>query len=358
MRVLHLPVNVASHMSATIGGLRNAGVDARGIATIGASVFHSNDHVEVYSSVASRRQLAWWRDIVPKLPKLAAEIRAADVLHWYMVPVLPGGLDLRFIASFAKPSIVEFAGSEIRDPAIEAATNPAYAAIWDRYEYRSMESSAGSTKRQQAFADAGFEALISCPSQWEFLRPGMFGETHLVRQRVLIENYTPLYPDPNCRRPVVVHSASAPVAKGTSDVRAAAARLSQTLDFELVVLERVSREEAVRAVKRCDIFLDQFVLGSHGSAAIEAMALGKPVVGWVKPTMEGKYPADFPMLSGRGDNLDRVLAELIVDGTKRAELGRLSRRYAEEHHDASRLAAQLIEVYEGAIRRRGAARSA
>lgn len=357
MNVLHLPVNVASHLSTTVRGLREIGVDARGFVVYGASPTRDDAGVERLSSAVSRRSLRWWRDALPELTRLIGEIRRADAVHWFMTPALPGAVDLHFAARLGKPSIVEFAGGDIRNPAIESADNSYYAEMRPHYEYRGWETERNSHRTQALFARAGCEALVSCPSLLDYLEPGRFAHVHLVRQRVMVSDFDPRYPDPHERLPLVVHASTAPVGKGTPAVVAAVERLRGRVDFDFVLLDRVPRAEALATIARADVYLDQFVIGSHGSAAVEAMALGKPVVGYVKPSLVERYPADLPIVNASQEDLPHVLEELLRDGPRRHELGVRSRRYAEEHHDAVRLAWQLHEIYVRLLRARGSSSS-
>ncbi|MHB8642305.1 MAG: glycosyltransferase [Gaiellaceae bacterium] len=349
MRVLHLPINVASHMSATVRGLRDNGVDARGIVTVGSAAVQAHDGIEVLTSHPSRRSPSWWLDMTCRSPHLAREIARADVLHWYMTPTFPAAVDLRFARMLRKPGVAEFAGGDVRVPEIEAADNPYYAAAFPSYEWRSHESAESSARTQRRFRGAGCVALVSCWSLLPYLDRELFPDVPVVRQRVYMRDLEPRYPDPAQRRPLVVHASTAPVAKATAAVLAAVDALRGEVDFEFVLLERAPREEALELMRRADVYLDQFMLGSHGSAAVEAMALGTPVVGYVKPSMHGLYPDDLPLVPSTQEELPEVLRALLTDGDLRQELGRRSRAYAEREHDATRLAPQLVEVYERAI---------
>jgi glycosyltransferase involved in cell wall biosynthesis len=174
---------------------------------------------------------------------------------------------------------------------------------------------------------------------------------------VMTADFEPVYPDPAVARPLVVHASTAPIGKGTPAVLAAIERLRGTVDFEFVLLERVPRPEALATIARADVYLDQFMIGTHGSAAVEAMAMGKPVVGYLSPALAAGYPAEIPLVSASQESLADVLGELLRDGSRRHELGHRSRAYAEQHHDAVRLAEELRAVYEGVIDRARRARA-
>jgi len=85
-----------------------------------------------------------------------------------------------------------------------------------------------------------------------------------------------------------------------------------------------------------------------GMALVEAMACEKPVVS----TVCGSIPE---VLGNAGELTEpsnptllcRKIKELIVNKTKRTELGKLARKRAEEKYDAKVIANKLKEVYEG-----------
>ncbi|HPO51256.1 MAG TPA: hypothetical protein PK165_00305 [bacterium] len=98
-------------------------------------------------------------------------------------------------------------------------------------------------------------------------------------------------------------------------------------------------------MKNADIFLDQFVLGAHGMACLEAMAYGKPVLCYIKPSLIPQYPDDLPIVNANPDNLEIVLEELLLNGKKRCELGKQGRAYVEKYHDAMKLSYDLVSIY-------------
>src|SRR3989304_6155597 len=115
-------------------------------------------------------------------------------------------------------------------------------------------------------------------------------------QRLMTSRFDPRYPDPQNPSPVVVHSPSATAKKGTEAVLAAVEQLRATYRFEFKLICGVPHREALALVRECDVFLDQFVLGDHGAAAVEAMALGKPTVCYVKPSLAPMVPPACPLV--------------------------------------------------------------
>lgn len=343
MNVLHLPYNIASQITVTVRALRAIGVPARGLANTG--VVTSNAIIEPLALGA--RSLP--QRIAQRLRRamfIAQAIRWADVVHWHYDQGLRFGLDLRLAQRWGKRRIVEFWGSDIRIPEVEARDNPYYARIMADYEYKDSESYSGSRRRQRRFAQQGFAALTPCPSLVPHLFPDLFAQIYHTRQRVDLADYQPRYPNPDVTRPRVMHSPTAPKFKGTWAVEAAITQLVDTYAFEYQRVQNMPHHQAKQMMQQCDFFVDQLIGGSHGLAALEAMAYGKPVICYIKPSMVAQYPPDLPIVSATIDNLPEVLAQLLEDGALRHELGRRGRAYVEKYHDAHMLARELVTIYQ------------
>src|SRR5262245_56179011 len=152
--------------------------------------------------------------------------------------------------------------------------------------------------------------------------------------------------------PLIVHAPSHRAAKGTRFILQAIDRLTAegvALDFLLV--ENLPNQEARQAYERADLVIDQLLAGWYGGFAVEAMALAKPVICYIREGDLGCIPAemkaDLPLINATPDSIYSVLKEWVT--TRRAELherGRASRKYVERWHDATRIAAKLIRDYQ------------
>lgn len=347
MRVLHLPNNIASIPSHTVKGLRQTGVEVYGL-MLGNALVQSADGLKVIEPVSRRKVYRWiWRSF-RWLYNYLKWVAWADVIHWYFTPVLPWGLDLKYIKALDKPGVVEWLGSDIRIPEVEFEDNPYYkAAFYNGYEYQ-FESLQRSRQVQKKFAEAGFASIVPV-CMLRYVQTDICPRVYVVPQRIVLSDYNPAYPDPAVTRPLIVHAPTAPISKGTPAVLKAIEKLKTMYDFEFRLIHGMSRNEALQVMQRADIFLDQFVLGDHGMAALEAMAFGKPVVCYIKPSMIDKYPPDLPIINATQDNLADVLEPLLRDGELRHEIGKRSRVYVEKYHDAIKLAYRLVDIYQEVI---------
>lgn len=349
MKVLHLPHNIASQISITVRALRSIGVEARGLAR-NVSAIQDDSDIET---------VPWFGRPAP-LPRLLRGIRWrwklvramawADVLHWHWGDTTWRGLDLRIAARLGKPRLVEFWGDDIRKSGLASRDNPFIARMYQQHP----ELDSDRTQVVQAlFARNGFQAMIPGYELSDYLDRGVFAGYYQTRAGLILKDYTPSYPDPLKPRPLLVHAPSNKARKGTEALQEALGRLRAGSAFDFQLVHQVARPQALALMAQSDLFLDQFTIGAEGLASHEAMALGKPVVCFIKTSLVPRYPPSLPIVLADQNNLAEVIGALLRDGPRRQELGRRGRQYMEEFHDARKLAVELREVYQDLSKRAG-----
>lgn len=346
MKVVHLPTNIASQMGVTVAALRRAGVDAEGYS--GASAVQNGSGL---FPLPPQSGSPWQRTraALARHALLMEAVSRADVVHWHYGPGLFKGADVRLAALLGKRCFVEFWGSDIRVPEIESADNPFYQAarLEPGFECAS-ESRESSRRTQHLFAAHGARALISSPGLVPSVDRTAFPGFLMTAPRVRPADYPPAFPSGAGTRPLVVHAPTAPVTKGSRFVLAAVEELRSRFDFDFKLITGMPHHEARQWIARSDLFIDQLVIGDFGLASVEAMALGKPVICYVKPSLQSRYPRELPLVNASPVTLPEVLAGLLGDGPRRHRLGRESREWVETHHDADRFIQQLTGYYTAA----------
>jgi glycosyltransferase involved in cell wall biosynthesis len=305
MRVTHCPVNIAGIPWENVQALRRKGVDARLVVFERGRLHHEAD---------------WSIDRHGPLPlKLAQQFAAfarlapqTDIFHFYFgLTLIPKSVQFPLLRLLRKKSVFHYLGSDIR----------------------------GKTPEQLAFgkrADAeivgSFDAI-----QW-------VPEANVVPPGLDLREFTPVPPSDN-PRPLVVHAPSNREKKGTRFVIEACEQLPVDLD----IVEGVPHEEARARYARADIVVDQLKAGWHGVFALESMALGKPVVTYLKPEVVNRSAAGFgarlPVVPATRETLVDALRPLVEQPALRREIGAASRAYVEQVHDIDRVADRLIAVY-------------
>ncbi len=141
---------------------------------------------------------------------------------------------------------------------------------------------------------------------------------------------------------VVLHAPTNRLVKGTEHVMQAMAELvEEGLPVRLNLLEGVQRRDVTREIARADIVIDQLMLGWYGGFAVEAMAMGRPVLCSID---EGANPFgdELPIVRATPGNLKEQIRALADSPGRRAERGDAGRRFAEDVHDPRKVAARVL----------------
>lgn len=182
--------------------------------------------------------------------------------------------------------------------------------------------------------------------RWDTLTAGHFA--------IDTEEWTPA-PEPVGRereRPIVIfHAPNHRELKGTRFLIAACEDLqAEGEPIELRLVEKVPNTEIRRQMAEADIVADQFIVGWYALFAIEAMAMAKPVLCYLRPDLLELYTlysfaGECPLVDTPALDIKERLRELIHDASRRRELGLAGRRYVEDHHSFEAVGATLDEIY-------------
>ncbi len=150
------------------------------------------------------------------------------------------------------------------------------------------------------------------------------------------------------KRPLrVLHAPNHEWAKGTQYLEQAVAGLARDgVAIELVRAARMSNSELMALMAEVDVVADQFLIGWHGYTALEAMALGKVVLCFIRDPAMLLSPDECPIVNADPRSLERRLRELTASTPEQlADLGRAGRRYVERHFSVSAVARRLAGMY-------------
>lgn len=340
LRVLHGPIEIAGQGSLSVKGLRRIGVQAN---------LFAPEHPFAYDVP----------DILPPSDRMAfartmlAAMRDHDIFHFYYGLGFRATLrllDVKLLLALKKRVVVEFVGSDVRMPTLEAARNPNYVPIAgedDAVAERRMRSWAPITKGHVVVCDHGLDP---------FIHPH-FSYVHYVGQRVDVGRYELRPPRIDVSRPLVVHAPSDLAGKGTVHVRRAVEELrGEGVAFEYRELHGMPHAEVMAACAEADIVVDQLCLGCYGVFAVEAMSMAKPVICNMLPYYLAKLPEGCPVINADPGSIKDVLGRWLESPSERHATGLASRSYAERRHDIGVVARRLLDLYrslpEGRLMRR------
>jgi glycosyltransferase involved in cell wall biosynthesis len=305
LRVTHCPVNFAGIPWQNVLALRRQDVDAR-LVVFNRELRHPEaDWSLDRSGGFAHKQLTQWRALARLLPR-------TDVFHFYFgLTLVPKTLQFPILHAARKKSVFHYLGSDIR----------------------------GKTPEQLAY---GRRADVQIVGSFDALR--WVPDAEMIPPGLDLRPFKPVPPSDR-ERPIVVHAPSNRQKKGTRYVIDACAQLPVELD----IVENLPHEQARERYDRADIVVDQLNAGWHGVFALEAMALGKPVVVNLKPDVvaqaERAYGTKVPLVPATKETLVDALRPLVESPPLRREIGAASRAYVERVHDIDRIADRLLDIY-------------
>lgn len=143
----------------------------------------------------------------------------------------------------------------------------------------------------------------------------------------------------------VVHAPSKSAVKGTALIEPIVRALHEEGIIDYRPLSGVPHADMPAVLRDADVVLDQFVLGSYGVAACEAMAAGAVVVGHVTSAVRDRVQAStgraLPLMEATPQTLDGVLRRLADAGDERERLAAAGRAFVHAVHDG-RLSADIL----------------
>ena len=272
-----------------------------------------------------------------------------DIFHLHFRPffyahpshlAFPTFADLLCLKAAGKRIVFHFRGSEIRLHSEFAAKSPYNYVREDPHNLISKFPEETMLRYREMVRTLADEVLVSDEELLSYV-PG----ATIVPRAMDLDRLSFVGPV-NQKKPLIIHAPSRPQVKGSRHVRQAIEKLKDKgLEFDYRQVEGLSHKEALDLYKKADIIIDQLRIGWYGVLSVEAMALGKAVVCYIRDDLKQHLPAPPPLLSATPDDLDRRLEELILSPSSREELGKAGRAWVEEHHDCQKIALQLKDIY-------------
>lgn len=267
---------------------------------------------------------------------LLRAIRHYDIFHFFWgVSLLDWwrfyGIDLPLLRLAGKKIIVHFRGTDVMNiNRFGADGENTSVPLSDERQLRKLAW-------WQRFAH---RILVSTPN----LLP-IVGDDALVVPQVIDSRVWVPEPSIPSEYVTVVHAPTRRNIKGTDQVLAAVNDLEASGHrVRLRLLENLSYNLIQQEMVRSDIGVDQLVLGWYGKAAVELMALGKPVICYIAPELRHFAP-DLPIISATKETLTSRLEELLLSRSLRERMGQRGVDYVRANHDCKRVASQLVNIY-------------
>ena len=319
-RVLHAPLNIAGGPGAISKGLQALGCESTML------VFNEQPFERGFDRNLRLRNTGSPLDLPLNLARqfraLAWAARRYDVFHFHGGHTLvPDRLNGPLLRALRKGVVFQSWGSDLRGRSAK--------------EVRYLR---------------GADAVIVGSFLTRRLAPeGPWPAYEVVPPAIVLDDWHPVTKEPG-ERLRVAHAPSKRAVKGTDALVEAVRELERRrLPIELDLIEGIPHREARKRYEQADVIVDQLRVGWYGMFAIEAMALGRPVVCFLDEEAVAETDAAFglplPIVRSSAQELPEVLERLVEMRFDLPEIGRQSRDYVERVHGHVNVALRVVEVY-------------
>ncbi|WP_453990407.1 hypothetical protein [Bacillus nitroreducens] len=326
MKIVHAQTEIAGQMGIICKELRKKGHQVAGY-----NCFHTylNYRGDIHTT-----------DAFEVMKEFEFLLNNSDIFHFHNANTLIQDFaDLPLLKEKGKKMLMHHWGSDVRTVEMVNRLNP--------YPLPPTYYSDEEIHRQLTFLSEHIDtAIVQDYEAYHYVKD-YYKNVYVVPLACNVDDFQVAYPSVSNNHPLIIHAPTNREFKGSDYVESAITKLhNQGNVFTYHILEKMSHDKALAEYLKADIIIDQLLCGTYGMLSVEAMALGKPVVAFIRDDVRQKLPADLPIVQATPDNLDEVLQGLINDPVRRHEIGKASRMYVEKYHSAERVTNELVNIYE------------
>lgn len=350
LRVLHAPTDVGGHPSGLVAAEKALGIESV-LAVLYRSWFGYPVDIDLDLGQTNR-----WSRLMKRAWFGLKAMPRYDVFHFnfgqsFLPRLGAHGIDLPLLRAAGKTVIMTYQGCDAR-----------------QVSYCQKHFALSCCGQQQGDGlchvrdDAGKEKGIRYASRFAHrlfcLNPDLL---HVVPESEFVpyaavdpQKITPVSSQQK-KKLTILHAPTNRAVKGTHYVEAAAAALEGEFDLEWLFVEGIPHEEAMQRYRQADLVIDQLRVGWYGAFAVEMMAMGKPVMCYIRETDLGYIPEamrqELPLIQITPETLVETLRSKLRDPESLREIGAASRRFVERWHEPRRIAKAMLQVYIDPIRK-------
>ncbi len=232
--------------------------------------------------------------------------------------------------------LIMYQGDDARQGCYLLSTFPISIASQVEAGYYTPESDALKREQINFLTSVCFKTYALNP---DLLRLLPSGSEFLPYSHISLDDWSPCYTQMESRPLRIGHAPSHRGVKGTDLILEAFAALeAEHFDFEIVLIEGLSNSEAKERYKTVDVVVDQLFAGWYGGLAVEAMALGKPVIVYIRDEdlqfIPPEMVEDLPFIRAKPDNIQSILRDVLTMPREHLlDLAKQSRVFVERWHN-------------------------
>ncbi|MBS4172215.1 glycosyltransferase [Bacillus sp. FJAT-49736] len=325
MKIAHAPTEIAGQMGILTKQLRKKGHKVAGFNGFHTFLNYKNDILNT--------------DAFEILKDFQFLIDNVEIFHFYNTNTfLTDFADIPLLKAKGKKLIMHHWGSDVRKHELVKKLNP--------YPLPPTYYSDEEIDRQLSFLSQFIDvAIVQDYEAYQYVKD-YYKKVYILPLACNLEDIEPAYPSVTNNDPLIIHAPTNRAFKGSEYVEKAIEKIKGKSTFSFRLLEKVSHEQAMQTYMKSDIIIDQLLCGSYGMLSVEAMAMGKPVIAYIREDVRNHFPVDLPIVQATPENIDKVLLELVQNPSLRNQIGMASRQYVEKYHSVEKVVMELIKVYE------------
>jgi len=330
LKVIHLPYGIG--ISALSQALRTQGIDA-------TSCSLRNHHYAYMADIRMHFDPSEKGDELRTAFFMEA-VKKYDIFHFHFGETFfPDRRDLDIIKNYGKKMVVNHRGSEVRMLSVARSFNNPYVHV--KRSWTDEKKIHANLKLLSTYID---HSIVNDFELSPYVEP-YYKKIHVLPHAIDADQFQPHYPSEDFR-PLIVHAPSRREIKGTEFVLAAVERLTKKgFNFDFRLIEGLPHTEALKLYQQAAIVIDQLQIGAYGHLSVEAMAMGKPTVCFIREDLRNSYPSDLPIVSANPETIYDVLKNQLRHPERWKRLGEQGRIYVRNHHNLDKVAQKLIKIY-------------
>ena len=152
----------------------------------------------------------------------------------------------------------------------------------------------------------------------------------------------------NAKKIVILHAPTVPEVKGSVYIEKTLRRICRKypqVEFQMPM--NLKNEDLLKQMADADIIIDQLLVGWYGGQAVEAMALGKPVLSYIhEPYLNlVDFATEIPIVNSNIWTFDKDLEILINSSELREKLGKEGIAFVKKYHRPEKIADEYLKLY-------------
>jgi len=324
VNIIHAPTEIAGQIGILCDGLRKKGHNASGYNWFQSYLKYSKNIINTDSY-----ELVKFINVLDKY---------CDIVHFHNGNTfMIDNKDISFLCKDNK-LVMHHWGNDVRTQEMIKKYNP--------YSLPKSYLSDEEIKKRLEYLSKYIDTAIVQDQEVYFYVKDYYKNVYVMPLACKVNGFKAIYPKIDNGNIKIIHAPTDREFKGSAYVEQAMRKLTEKRDVSYITIERMSHLEALQAYMEADIVIDQLLCGSYGMLSVEAMAMGKAVIAYIREDVRANLTSDVPIVNANPDNIYSVILNLVNDPKRIVELGHAGRQYVMKYHDIEVVTNQLCQIYE------------